>query len=169
MPIDMVYGVKLGSIKPEWRTSTVLGICQSMRAGQDFSAMPILADALQDAGCGDEALLAALRSGDDWYARSATLVAFVLTDEAGAAVDFIEEFANDCAPRYCGYDGEFIGESSSYNEMIDAAVDYEGTGATLFTGADDHSNLPWAEFWKCFAVVTGRTPRTEDGFCRCAC
>ncbi|WP_148087863.1 hypothetical protein [Gemmata obscuriglobus] len=42
---------------PEWRTDTVLALAQAMYDCKDFSAMPILADALQDAGCADEAIL----------------------------------------------------------------------------------------------------------------
>jgi hypothetical protein len=45
------------AIDPEWRTSTVLGLARSMEATGDFSAVPILADALQDAGCTDETIL----------------------------------------------------------------------------------------------------------------
>ncbi len=36
---------------PNWRTSTVVAIAKSMYESRDFSPMPILADALQDAGC----------------------------------------------------------------------------------------------------------------------
>lgn len=46
---------------PEWRTSTVLALAQAMYDSRDFSAMPILADALQDAGCSDEVILAHCR------------------------------------------------------------------------------------------------------------
>jgi hypothetical protein len=35
----------------EWRTSTAIALAQQMYDSRDFSAMPILADALQDAGC----------------------------------------------------------------------------------------------------------------------
>jgi hypothetical protein len=41
----------------EWRTSTVTTLAQQMYDSRDFSAMPILADAIQDAGCSDEAIL----------------------------------------------------------------------------------------------------------------
>ncbi|OWK46724.1 hypothetical protein FRUB_00423 [Fimbriiglobus ruber] len=44
-------------VLPAWRTSTVLVLAQQMYDSRDFSAMPILADALQDAGCADEAIL----------------------------------------------------------------------------------------------------------------
>jgi hypothetical protein len=36
---------------PEWRTDTAVSLARTMYESRDFSAMPILADALQDAGC----------------------------------------------------------------------------------------------------------------------
>jgi hypothetical protein len=39
------------AFSPEWRTDTAVSLARSMYASRDFSAMPILADALQDAGC----------------------------------------------------------------------------------------------------------------------
>lgn len=41
-----------------WRTSTVVALAQQMYESRDFSAMSILADALQDAGCADIEVLA---------------------------------------------------------------------------------------------------------------
>jgi hypothetical protein len=41
---------------PEWHTSTVISLAQQMYDSRDFSAMPILGDALMDAGCFDEAI-----------------------------------------------------------------------------------------------------------------
>jgi hypothetical protein len=38
-------------VDPAWRTSTVATIARQMYDSRDFSPMPILADALQDAGC----------------------------------------------------------------------------------------------------------------------
>ncbi|MBN9122540.1 MAG: hypothetical protein J0I06_25905 [Planctomycetes bacterium] len=42
---------------PEWRTDTVLALARQMYGARDFSAMPILADALQDAGCDNDDVL----------------------------------------------------------------------------------------------------------------
>ena len=42
---------------PAWRTPTVLALVRQMYESRDFSPMPILADALQDAGCDDPAIL----------------------------------------------------------------------------------------------------------------
>ncbi len=44
-------------VDPEWRTSTVLAIAKQVDESGDFSALPILADALQDAGCTDLRIL----------------------------------------------------------------------------------------------------------------
>jgi hypothetical protein len=41
----------------EWGTDTVVALARQMYESRDFSAMPILADALQDAGCEDENVL----------------------------------------------------------------------------------------------------------------
>lgn len=47
---------------PEWRTSNVVSLSKSMYESRDFSAMPILSDALQDAGCENEDILNHCRS-----------------------------------------------------------------------------------------------------------
>ncbi|MBP3959436.1 hypothetical protein J8F10_29685 [Gemmata sp. G18] len=39
------------TFSPSWRTSTTVALASQMYESRDFSAMPILADALQDAGC----------------------------------------------------------------------------------------------------------------------
>lgn len=47
---------------PAWRTSTVVGLANSAYLGRDFASLPILADALQDAGCEDETILSHCRA-----------------------------------------------------------------------------------------------------------
>jgi hypothetical protein len=42
---------------PSWLTSTVIALAQQMYDSQDFTAMPILADALQDASCDNPQIL----------------------------------------------------------------------------------------------------------------
>jgi hypothetical protein len=42
---------------PSWLTSTVISLAAQMYDSQDFSALPILADALRDAGCENEDIL----------------------------------------------------------------------------------------------------------------
>ncbi|HEY1187632.1 MAG TPA: hypothetical protein VGE74_08240 [Gemmata sp.] len=48
---------------PEWRTDTATAIARQMYESRDFSAMPILADALQDAGCDNDDVLNHCRGG----------------------------------------------------------------------------------------------------------
>lgn len=48
---------------PAWRTDTVLAIARHAQEARAFDALPVLADALQEAGCDDEPLLAHLRCG----------------------------------------------------------------------------------------------------------
>ena len=45
------------SFNPSWRTSTAVAIAKGMYDSRDFAPMPVLADALQDAGCADERIL----------------------------------------------------------------------------------------------------------------
>lgn len=45
------------AILKAWRTPQVIGVARQMDDTGDFSAMPILADALEDAGCEDERIL----------------------------------------------------------------------------------------------------------------
>jgi hypothetical protein len=47
---------------PTWRTSTAIALVRAMYESRDFFAMPILADALQDAGCDNEDILSHCRS-----------------------------------------------------------------------------------------------------------
>jgi hypothetical protein len=50
------------AFKAMWRTHTTLGVATRIYEGREFSAMPILADALEDAGCTDVDILPHLRS-----------------------------------------------------------------------------------------------------------
>jgi hypothetical protein len=47
----------LTSVSATWRTSTAVALARQMYDSRDFSAMPILADALQDAGCDNADIL----------------------------------------------------------------------------------------------------------------
>jgi len=47
---------------PAWATATAVRLAASMYEERDFGAVPILGDALEDAGCGDADMLRHLRS-----------------------------------------------------------------------------------------------------------
>jgi hypothetical protein len=57
--LDCVFGIPFHPItlSPSWLTSTVVSLANQMYDTRDFSAMPILADALMDASCDNETIL----------------------------------------------------------------------------------------------------------------
>lgn len=63
-----------------WRTSTVLALAQAIYQERAFERLPILADALQDAGCDDPAILEHLR-GENIHVRGCHVVDVVLGRE----------------------------------------------------------------------------------------
>ncbi len=64
-------------VSPRWRTSNVVGLAQGIYDERAFDRLPILADALIDAGCDDEAILAHCRSGGP-HVRGCWVVDLVL-------------------------------------------------------------------------------------------
>jgi hypothetical protein len=50
------------AFEPNWRTSTVVAIARSVYESREFAPIPLLADALQDAGCENEEILKHCRS-----------------------------------------------------------------------------------------------------------
>jgi len=63
---------------PAWLTSTVLELTRLMYESRDFSAMPILADALQDAGCENDDILSHCRDEKQVHVRGCWVVDLVL-------------------------------------------------------------------------------------------
>jgi anti-anti-sigma regulatory factor len=64
-----------------WRTDTVVLLARQMAASGDFGAMPILADALQDAGCDSTALLDHCR-GDGPHCHGCWVLDLLLTTQS---------------------------------------------------------------------------------------
>jgi hypothetical protein len=63
-----------------WRTSDVLGLARAIYEDRTFDRLPILADALMDAGCADEQIIAHCR-GDGPHVRGCWVVDLVLGKE----------------------------------------------------------------------------------------
>jgi hypothetical protein len=68
------------AFSPSWRTGTAVSLARTMYDARDFSAMPILADALQDAGCDNEDILNHCR-GAGPHVRGCWVVDLVLDKE----------------------------------------------------------------------------------------
>jgi hypothetical protein len=66
---------------PAWRTSTVVALASQMYESRDFGAMPILADALQDAGCDSDDILDHCRDAKATHVRGCWVVDLVLGKE----------------------------------------------------------------------------------------
>jgi hypothetical protein len=66
------------TLSPSWLTSTVTALAQQMYDSRDFAAMPILADALQDAGCDDEQVLGHCR-GPGPHVRGCCVIDLILS------------------------------------------------------------------------------------------
>jgi hypothetical protein len=61
-----------------WRTDTAVSLALQMYESRDFDAMPILADALQDAGCDSEEVLNHCRDAKQVHVRGCWVVDLVL-------------------------------------------------------------------------------------------
>ena len=65
------------TLDPAWRTSTVVALARGIYDDRAFDRLPILADALQDAGCDNDDILNHCR-GDGPHARGCWVVDLVL-------------------------------------------------------------------------------------------
>ena len=63
---------------PAWRTSDVMLLAQGIYEERAFERMPILADALQDAGCDNEDILNHCRDANTPHARGCWVVDLIL-------------------------------------------------------------------------------------------
>jgi hypothetical protein len=66
------------TLDPTWRTSTVVALASQMYDSRDFGATPILADALQDAGCDSADVLDHCRAPNGVHVRGCWVVDLVL-------------------------------------------------------------------------------------------
>lgn len=171
-------------IDPKWRTSTVVELCQSMRETGDYSALPILAGALQDADCDDAGMLATMRSGLLPSASCERLVAIVMSADTRYAVEVIERYAAEIgAPRYYGdySDGDEVTEiekaAINYESLMAGAREYvedierDGYGEYIHMGVNEnYKGMRMKDFWEAFQLVTGKTVRDDDAsFFSCSC
>jgi hypothetical protein len=85
---DRKYGIVAGEVfgnpaapvvfSPEWRTDTAVALARQMYEAREFSAMPILADALQDAGCDNTDMLSHCRDTKQLHVRGCWMVDLVM-------------------------------------------------------------------------------------------
>ena len=68
---------RIPEVDPRWRTSDALGLARAIYDDRAFDRMPILADALMDAGCEQEAIVGHCR-GDGRHVRGCWVVDLIL-------------------------------------------------------------------------------------------
>lgn len=148
-------------MNPQWRTSTVRALCRRMLDTREFDTMPILADALQDAGCTDNDLLTRCQDPELKPVLAERLVNLVYSDETAAAVRWLEKFAQDI-----GYEGDEP-PTYSYEQVIQIGHDgvssghmyfWSDDGADFFRESDDNRR----EFFRNWSLVTGVATPEED-------
>jgi hypothetical protein len=66
------------AFSPDWRTDTAVALAKQMYDSRDFGAMPILADALQDAGCDSDDILSHCRDPKQVHVRGCWVVDLIL-------------------------------------------------------------------------------------------
>lgn len=161
----------------QWRTPTVVELCQAMRETREYAATPILADALADAGCDDAEMLGLLRLGMG-NMEAERLVALIYSEETANAVRTIERFAEDIGPRAFLEEGDGYGEErpTDYGRMYRVAERWaeaaeRWAGYTVENGSDnlrDHWNaLGFSDFWEAYRVITGKSGEGNPFSCTC--
>src|SRR5262249_29049505 len=63
---------------PAWRSGTSAALARTVYQGRDFSALPMLADALEEAGCDNPDVLAHCRGPTAFHVRGCWAVDLVL-------------------------------------------------------------------------------------------
>jgi hypothetical protein len=132
----------------KWRTDTVLALCRAMRETRDYSACPILADALQEADYPDEMTLSALRGPLAPY-QAECLVASLYSTETADAVVRLQQFANRV-----GY---------TYEKVVEGVRTYAATGEQYAGDAGHNFNDPdYGAAWAAQGAFESDDPNSYD-------
>lgn len=163
-----------------WQTETVLALAQQMRESKDYSAMPILADALEDAGYDDSSRLSICRSTEMTDIDYCRLLCEVIGGELEKAVEWMEHFSREL-DNGTRDDDEYYGHQDltmNYNKLMTLAQDYLKTGEFITEYGTEHwrdtFNSSDETFWKNYRLIMNDNspPMYEFGdgsFFNCSC
>lgn len=182
------------AIEPRWLTSTVCDLADAIRNERDAARLPILADALLDAGCDDDELIRYLQSQDQaWLESLDWFLGYWQTKherEAGAddILNWMSRWSRDGIDRAIeqvtklaeaiggpGYydDESLIQEPMSFADLMNGAAEHVRTGEAMHMGANmNYEDFFWPkseEFWSNYELLTGETVSDRESFFRCAC
>jgi hypothetical protein len=156
---------------PNWHSKVVLDMIADMRERQDFSNLPILADALEDAGYEDADVLAKCREGQPTI-LAYRIICRVLQGDYLEALTFIDGVVAEMHTGSGWYDDSET--DMSYDKLMNAADNYLATGEYV----TQHGGQSWQnslydnlkQFWDNYEVVTGRQVEDKSyGFFGCSC
>jgi hypothetical protein len=160
--------------KESWRTSTVLAIAQSMRASDDFSSLPVLADAMEDAGFDDFGVLHSARND----AHAGNWIVGLVLNECDASYKWLEEYAEQInnAMRYGNEEEDLGDEPVTVERLLEVARNHlEGGGDQIWFGLEHHGEpfTTLVEVYRKHAEIVLRTAIYQDGESfypfRCSC
>lgn len=163
---------------------SIYAICARMREIQDFSALPILSDALQEANFPEE-LVNRCRNPPESWAEQTRLVAEVMGGEAWEAVLWIDEFCAELgAPGEYWWTEEDRKEHAheygdppllDYKRLVEVLRSNEGSDDSYvwklrndwisFYGYDtpDRCHVDRAKMWEMYYLATGRLDTGDHG------
>ena len=132
----------LVAFSPKWRTDTAVALARQMNDSQDWSALAILADALQDGGCDNDSVLNACRV-DTTPARASWAVDMVLNPTLTFAPEWRTDAAVSLAQRM--YEAR---DFSALPTLASALQDAGCDNAVVL----DHCRVPGAHVRGCWVV-----------------
>lgn len=164
----------------QYRTPQSVGLCRTMREAQAFHGLPILADALEEAGCADADLLERLRTPHLSSGEARLLVGRCESEDTAAAVAAVEALS------------AAVGDPDSYGsltvaELLEAADAYVDAGEHCHMRNNerykDVTCVEMRRFWAAYKLLSHRPeltthadswynpgePIDDDNFFSCSC
>ncbi len=135
-------------IKDEHRTLSVIQLATQLHEYRDYSLLPILADALDEAGADGSELRVELDA-----IQASRLVCLVMGGETEAAVEYLDVYAKM--------------HDRKFDELIANLDGYEKYGCMPTTDWDGE-DVP-EELFASYEIVTGKPFTKRTDYFRCAC
>lgn len=150
-----------------FRTTASVDLCRTMRESQDFSALPVLADALEEAGYDDPAVLMSMRRPGVSRAEGCLLVGRVESPDTAAAADAVDRIAGMARDAHESADS--ILRTALHH--LDNEYDHDAYVCFGDTNYPEPDSEEWEEFWAAVRLLTGAAvpPGYGASFFICAC
>lgn len=145
--------------KDFWKTLEIVRMCEGMRESKDYSALPILADALEEAGFPDTKLSQKCRDYRDVYGLGlpSRVIGRVLGGDIQDSIDWLTDFASEA--------------QMSFDAFMVAAQEFLRTGEMHYLSFDtpDRAYSETGEMWRHYNIVTGYEVEDKGVVFRCGC